>query len=263
MCGIVGYVGPRGSESVLLGGLGRLEYRGYDSAGIAVIADSVSVRKRAGKLVALRDELKSNPIADGHTGIGHTRWATHGAPNDVNAHPHLADDGKLALIHNGIIENFAELKAELVAEGQTFESETDSEVAAHLVAREYRVTGNLTEALRHVVSRLHGAFTLLVIPLALLLLGFAGAFRPSELVGLDVADIEIGADGLRVQVRPSSDAQLGDAANTDVPRTQSPALCPVRALSKKACTAKLTILSGTTTSMRSLGTNSASYSTAP
>ncbi|MEY4458724.1 MAG: hypothetical protein RIS25_1317 [Actinomycetota bacterium] len=163
MCGIVGYVGPRGSESVLLGGLGRLEYRGYDSAGIAVIADSVSVRKRAGKLVALRDELKSNPIADGHTGIGHTRWATHGAPNDVNAHPHLADDGKLALIHNGIIENFAELKAELVAEGQTFESETDSEVAAHLVAREYRVTGNLTEALRRVVSRLHGAFTLLVI----------------------------------------------------------------------------------------------------
>ncbi len=163
MCGIVGYVGPRGSESVLLGGLGRLEYRGYDSAGIAVIADSVSVRKRAGKLVALRDELKSNPITDGHTGIGHTRWATHGAPNDVNAHPHLADDGKLALIHNGIIENFAELKAELVAEGQTFESETDSEVAAHLVAREYRATGDLTEALRRVVARLHGAFTLLVI----------------------------------------------------------------------------------------------------
>ncbi|MFM6981979.1 MAG: glutamine--fructose-6-phosphate transaminase (isomerizing) [Microbacteriaceae bacterium] len=163
MCGIVGYVGPRGSESVLLGGLGRLEYRGYDSAGIAVIADSVSVRKRAGKLVALRDELKSNPITDGHTGIGHTRWATHGAPNDVNAHPHLADDGKLALIHNGIIENFAELKAELMAEGQTFVSETDSEVAAHLVAREYRATGDLTEALRRVVSRLHGAFTLLVI----------------------------------------------------------------------------------------------------
>jgi glucosamine--fructose-6-phosphate aminotransferase (isomerizing) len=147
----------------LLGGLGRLEYRGYDSAGIAVIADSVSVRKRAGKLVALRDELKSNPITDGHTGIGHTRWATHGAPNDVNAHPHLADDGKLALIHNGIIENFAELKAELMAEGQTFVSETDSEVAAHLVAREYRATGDLTEALRRVVSRLHGAFTLLVI----------------------------------------------------------------------------------------------------
>lgn len=163
MCGIVGYVGPRGSESVLLGGLGRLEYRGYDSAGIAVIADSVSVRKRAGKLVALRDELKSNPITDGHTGIGHTRWATHGAPNDVNAHPHMADGGKLALIHNGIIENFAELKAELVAEGESFLSETDSEVAAHLVAREYRATGNLTEALRRVVSRLHGAFTLLVI----------------------------------------------------------------------------------------------------
>ncbi|PTW91206.1 glucosamine--fructose-6-phosphate aminotransferase (isomerizing) [Microbacteriaceae bacterium MWH-Ta3] len=163
MCGIVGYVGPRGSAAVLLGGLGRLEYRGYDSAGIAVISDTLDLRKRAGKLVALRDELESNPIVDGHTGIGHTRWATHGAPNDVNAHPHLADGGKLALIHNGIIENFAELKAELLAEGVEFLSETDSEVAAHLVAREYRECGNLTEALRRVVSRLHGAFTLLVV----------------------------------------------------------------------------------------------------
>ncbi len=163
MCGIVGYVGPRGSAAVLLGGLGRLEYRGYDSAGIAVISDTLDLRKRAGKLVALRDELESNPIVDGHTGIGHTRWATHGAPNDVNAHPHLADGGKLALIHNGIIENFAELKAELLAEGVEFLSETDSEVAAHLVAREYRECANLTEALRRVVSRLHGAFTLLVV----------------------------------------------------------------------------------------------------
>lgn len=163
MCGIVGYVGPRGSAAVLLGGLGRLEYRGYDSAGIAVISDSLDLRKRAGKLVALRDELDANPIVDGHTGIGHTRWATHGAPNDVNAHPHLADGGKLALIHNGIIENFAELKAELLAEGVEFLSETDSEVAAHLVAREYRDCANLTEALRRVVSRLHGAFTLLVV----------------------------------------------------------------------------------------------------
>jgi glucosamine--fructose-6-phosphate aminotransferase (isomerizing) len=163
MCGIVGYVGPRGSQEVLLGGLGRLEYRGYDSAGVAIISDDLQTRKRSGKLQTLRDELVANPLHDGHTGIGHTRWATHGAPNDVNAHPHLADGGKLALIHNGIIENFAELKAELVAAGVEFTSETDSEVAAHLVAREYQRTADLTEAMRAVVARLSGAFTLLVI----------------------------------------------------------------------------------------------------
>jgi len=163
MCGIVGYVGPRGSQEVLLGGLGRLEYRGYDSAGVAIISDDLQTRKRSGKLQTLRDELVANPLHDGHTGIGHTRWATHGAPNDVNAHPHLADGGKLALIHNGIIENFAELKAELVAAGVEFTSETDSEVAAHLVAREYQRTADLTEAMRAVVARLSGAFTLLVV----------------------------------------------------------------------------------------------------
>ena len=163
MCGIVGYVGPRGSEAVLLGGLGRLEYRGYDSAGIAILSTGLEARKRSGKLQELRDELVANPIHDGHTGIGHTRWATHGAPNDINAHPHLADDGKLALIHNGIIENYSELKAELLAEGTVFTSETDSEVAAHLVARAFRETHNLTEAMRLVVQRLEGAFTLLVL----------------------------------------------------------------------------------------------------
>jgi len=163
MCGIVGYVGPRGSEAVLLGGLGRLEYRGYDSAGIAILSTGLEARKRSGKLQELRDELVANPIHDGHTGIGHTRWATHGAPNDINAHPHLADDGKLALIHNGIIENYSELKAELLADGTEFTSETDSEVAAHLVARAFRETHNLTEAMRLVVQRLEGAFTLLVL----------------------------------------------------------------------------------------------------
>jgi glucosamine--fructose-6-phosphate aminotransferase (isomerizing) len=163
MCGIVGYVGPRPSQDILLSGLARLEYRGYDSAGIAVIdADGgLGLRKRAGKLQVLRDDLNAHPMADGTTGIGHTRWATHGAPNDVNAHPHLADDDRLAVIHNGIIENFAELKAELVAEGCTFRSETDTEVAAVLLGREYRATGSLEEAFRTVVSRLDGAFTLL------------------------------------------------------------------------------------------------------
>ncbi|ROS50450.1 glutamine--fructose-6-phosphate transaminase (isomerizing) [Frigoribacterium sp. PhB24] len=166
MCGIVGYVGT-GDKSieVLLGGLKRLEYRGYDSAGVAVIdaAGDLGTRKKAGKLQVLVDDLEATPLTDGTTGIGHTRWATHGGPTDANAHPHLADDGKLALIHNGIIENFSELKAELLAEGVEFLSETDSEVAAHLVARAYRASGDLTEALRTVVNTLDGAFTLLVV----------------------------------------------------------------------------------------------------
>ena len=148
-----------------MGGLRRLEYRGYDSAGIAVIDSegTLNTAKRAGKLAVLAAELKANPISNGNTGIGHTRWATHGAPNDVNAHPHLGDDGKLALIHNGIIENFSVLKDELLAEGFTFESETDTEVAAILLGREYQRVGDLGEAFRAVVSRLDGAFTLLAV----------------------------------------------------------------------------------------------------
>ena len=164
MCGIIGYVGPRPSQDILLSGLARLEYRGYDSAGIAVIDGDghLGMRKRAGKLSVLRDDLTAHPMPDGTTGIGHTRWATHGGPTDANAHPHLADDGKLAVIHNGIIENFAELKDELVAEGHTFRSETDTEVAAVLLARAYRrEAGDLVAAFRSVVSRLEGAFTLL------------------------------------------------------------------------------------------------------
>jgi len=165
MCGIVGYVGDNKSLAVLMGGLKRLEYRGYDSAGVAIIdeAGDLGVRKRSGKLQVLADDLADNPINNGATGIGHTRWATHGGPTDRNAHPQLGDDGKLALIHNGIIENFYELKTELEAEGATFTSDTDSEVAALLVGKAYRETGDITEALRLVVARLHGAFTLLVI----------------------------------------------------------------------------------------------------
>ncbi|NQX04396.1 glutamine--fructose-6-phosphate transaminase (isomerizing) [Rathayibacter sp. VKM Ac-2856] len=165
MCGIVGYVGARDSLAVLLGGLKRLEYRGYDSAGVAVIdADgAIDSRKRSGKLSVLVDDLEAHPIAQGTTGIGHTRWATHGGPTDRNAHPHLADDGRLAVIHNGIIENFQPLKEELLAEGAVFESETDTEVAAHLIAREHRRTGDLVLAFQAVVARLEGAFTLLAL----------------------------------------------------------------------------------------------------
>ena len=163
MCGIVGYVGARDSQPILLAGLARLEYRGYDSAGVAIIdADGrLNMRKRAGKLQVLKDNLAAAPLAEGTTGIGHTRWATHGGPTDENAHPHLADDDKLALIHNGIIENFAELKAELAAEGYTFRSETDSEVAAVLLGREFDKTGDLRQAFQGVVARLEGAFTIL------------------------------------------------------------------------------------------------------
>lgn len=164
MCGIVGYVGDSKSLEVLLGGLKRLEYRGYDSAGVAVLDDNghLGTRKRAGKLQVLIDDLDDRPLGNGATGIGHTRWATHGGPTDRNAHPHLSADGKLALIHNGIIENFSELKQELLDTGAEFTSETDTEVAALLVGREYDKSGDLTEALRAVVARLHGAFTLLV-----------------------------------------------------------------------------------------------------
>jgi len=165
MCGIVGYVGNNKSLEVLLGGLKRLEYRGYDSAGVAIIDDAgtLGTRKRAGKLQMLLDDLEESPLGNGATGIGHTRWATHGGPTDENAHPHLSRDSKLALIHNGIIENFSELKNELLADGETFTSETDTEVAAILVGREYEKSGDLTEALRGVVARLEGAFTLLAV----------------------------------------------------------------------------------------------------
>jgi len=166
MCGIVGYVGNRPSIGMLIGGLKRLEYRGYDSAGVAVIDDATGnlvTHKKAGKLKVLTDELAASPLPNGTTGIGHTRWATHGGPTDRNAHPHLGDDGKLAVIHNGIIENFSALKEELVADGFSFLSETDTEVAAVLLGREFRSTGDLTEAFRRVVDRLHGAFTLLAV----------------------------------------------------------------------------------------------------
>lgn len=163
MCGIVGYVGHNNTVDALLSGLRRLEYRGYDSAGIAVIDDSgeMSIRKRSGKLARLEELLEESPVTSQGTGIGHTRWATHGGPTDVNAHPHLGDDGKLAVIHNGIVENFAELRAEVEAEGIELLSETDTEVVAALLGLEVARQGSLESAFRAVVKRLHGTFTLL------------------------------------------------------------------------------------------------------
>ena len=165
MCGIVGYVGKKQALEVVVAGLRRMEYRGYDSAGIAVIsAGCLEIRKKAGKLVNLETLLGSDPLPDSTTGIGHTRWATHGGPTDSNAHPHVSEDGTVAVIHNGIIENFAELRSELVAGGVTLTSETDTEVVAHLIAKTLPDSGDdLVEAMRRVCGRLEGAFTLVAI----------------------------------------------------------------------------------------------------
>jgi glucosamine--fructose-6-phosphate aminotransferase (isomerizing) len=163
MCGIVGYVGQRSALDVVMGGLRRLEYRGYDSGGVALVGDgTIHSAKKAGKLLNLDAELAARPLPVTHTGIGHTRWATHGAPNDVNAHPHLDDRRRVAVVHNGIIENFAVLRAGLEAAGHEMLSETDTEVVAHLLHDELARTPDLSDAVRAVCQRLEGAFTLVI-----------------------------------------------------------------------------------------------------
>ncbi|MFI9269259.1 glutamine--fructose-6-phosphate transaminase (isomerizing) [Kitasatospora sp. NPDC052896] len=167
MCGIVGYVGAQPALDVVIAGLQRLEYRGYDSAGVAIqTADSsgqwsLATDKRAGKLANLQKSLAETPLPGGTTGIGHTRWATHGGPTDANAHPHLDDADRVAVVHNGIIENFAQLRAEIAERGHTLRSETDTEVVAHLLAEAYQ--GDLAEAMRAVCRQLDGAFTLVAV----------------------------------------------------------------------------------------------------
>ncbi|MFJ4711174.1 glutamine--fructose-6-phosphate transaminase (isomerizing) [Streptomyces sp. NPDC088785] len=162
MCGIVGYVGSQSAHDVVLAGLKRLEYRGYDSAGIAVLADgALSSVKKAGKLANLEKALVDRPLPVGSTGIGHTRWATHGGPTDANAHPHADGSGRIAVVHNGIIENFAALREELAERGHPLVSETDTEVVAHLLGEER--AGDLAEAMRRVCRRLEGAFTLVAV----------------------------------------------------------------------------------------------------
>ncbi|WP_329365337.1 glutamine--fructose-6-phosphate transaminase (isomerizing) [Streptomyces sp. NBC_01483] len=164
MCGIVGYVGSQSALDVVMAGLKRLEYRGYDSAGVAVLADGgLAAAKKAGKLVNLEKELVGRPLPTGSTGIGHTRWATHGGPTDANAHPHLDNAGRVAVVHNGIIENFALLRAELAERGHELASETDTEVVAHLLAEEFSACDDLAEAMRLVCRRLEGAFTLVAV----------------------------------------------------------------------------------------------------
>ncbi|PHI18287.1 glutamine--fructose-6-phosphate transaminase (isomerizing) [Lewinellaceae bacterium SD302] len=164
MCGIVGYIGPKSAEKVIIKGLERLEYRGYDSAGIALLnGDELNVYKKQGKVSQLKKLLAKND-SGGHLGIGHTRWATHGEPNDVNAHPHESGNRRLALVHNGIIENYAVLKNALKAEGHVFESDTDTEVLVHLIEK-IQDEGNLTlaKAVRLALSRVDGAYAIAVI----------------------------------------------------------------------------------------------------
>ncbi len=157
MCGIVGYIGNQQAAPILLNGLKRLEYRGYDSAGIAVINGGLTVKKRAGKVSTLDRLLQSEPVS-GTIGIGHTRWATHGAPTDLNAHPHTDNEGEIALIHNGIIENFAALKKKLASEGYTFKTETDTEVLVALIRAFYNETGDLDQAFRYALKQVVGTY---------------------------------------------------------------------------------------------------------
>ena len=163
MCGIVGYIGKRDSVPIIMDSLARLEYRGYDSAGIAVIdaAGRLTGSKAEGKLANLATRLRNGEALHGTTGVGHTRWATHGRPSDANAHPHMDCSGRIAVIHNGIIENYAALRAQLLAQGHVFRSETDTEVLAHLIETHH--DGDLVEALRRTLAQVHGAFALGVI----------------------------------------------------------------------------------------------------
>ncbi|MEO0789730.1 MAG: glutamine--fructose-6-phosphate transaminase (isomerizing) [Bacteroidota bacterium] len=195
MCGIVGYIGPKEAYDIIITGLKRLEYRGYDSAGIAILADeSLKIIKRKGKVSRLEEATKGIDIS-GKLGIGHTRWATHGEPNDLNAHPHIGGSGRLAVVHNGIIENYGILKTALEKDGHTFSSDTDTEVLAHLI-EEIQREGNLPleEAVRLAVDRVDGAYAIAVIdrenPEILV-----GARKASPLaVGLGEGEFFLGSD---------------------------------------------------------------------
>jgi glucosamine--fructose-6-phosphate aminotransferase (isomerizing) len=164
MCGIVGYVGPQAALDVVVEGLRRLEYRGYDSAGVAMVAENtIHLAKKAGKISNLEKLLAENPLPRAGLGLGHTRWATHGAPNDVNAHPHVSAGGRVAVVHNGIIENYVSLSAELHRAGITLTSQTDTEIVAHMLGLEVAAGNSLADAMRTICARLQGAFTLVAV----------------------------------------------------------------------------------------------------
>src|ERR1700691_4928660 len=164
MCGIVGYIGPRKAVPIILDGLPRLEYRGYDSAGIAVLDcdNRVSLRRASGKLRSLEETIRATPV-DGPYGIGHTRWATHGRPTEENAHPHRDCTGNIVVVHNGIVENYVDLKRELEKEGHKFVTETDTEIIAHLVERYMKDGGPLEDAVRKTVRQLTGVYSIAIL----------------------------------------------------------------------------------------------------
>ncbi len=162
MCGIIGYIGSKPVVPVLIEGLRRMEYRGYDSAGVALVGpEGISLRRSAGKLINLENAIKADPV-DGLYGVGHTRWATHGRPTEENAHPHRDCTGRIVVVHNGIIENYLELKAELIAQGHDFKTETDTEIVAHLVEREMRDDG-LEQAVRRALALMRGMFAIVLV----------------------------------------------------------------------------------------------------
>ena len=162
MCGIVGYTGVQGASPILLEGLKKLEYRGYDSAGIALVNNNeITISKVTGRIANLCEKTNDGKDCTGTCGIGHTRWATHGAPSDTNAHPHLSNDGRFAIVHNGIIENYISLHDELVAKGYNFESETDTEVIVHLLEMYYK--GDIKKAIIKTIGRLNGSYALGVV----------------------------------------------------------------------------------------------------
>src|SRR6187399_1518751 len=164
MCGIIGYIGEKQVLPILINGLRRLEYRGYDSAGVAVVRDgSIELRRSAGKLARLEQAIVANPL-DGEYGIGHTRWATHGRPTEENAHPHRDCTGRIVVVHNGIIENYLDLKKELQSQGHEFKTETDTEIVAHLVEREMHGDG-LENAVRRALKLMRGMFAIVLVSL--------------------------------------------------------------------------------------------------
>ena len=213
MCGIVGYIGPRDATPIIINGLKRLEYRGYDSAGIAVWNnDQLEVRKDAGKLSQLIELVSKSPI-NGAPGIGHTRWATHGAPNARNAHPHIGQTGRMVVVQNGIVENFLELKDELIAEGVEFQSDTDTETIVHLVEH-YLATGiGLVEAARKTFNQIRGANVVVLM----------SADEPDKIVTARIGNaggvvLGMGDQGRQILAQGGFPAGEDDVGNADLPQ---------------------------------------------
>src|SRR2546426_5340821 len=209
MCGIVGYIGPKNVTEILIEGLRKLEYRGYDSAGIAVVRDgAIEIRRCAGKLKNLEEILARSPV-EGTFGIGHTRWATHGRPTEENAHPHRDCKGRIVVIHNGMIENFLELKRELRAEGHKFATETDTEIIAHLIEK-YQDGGPLEEAVRAALPRLGGVYALAIISTADPGKIVAARLGPPLVIGVGEGENFVASDIPAILVHTRNVIFLGD-----------------------------------------------------